>query len=39
MFGFFIMGSYALGTQWAAMAIIAINWLYMLWLIRPIKSC
>ena len=26
----------AFGTQWAAMAIIAIIWLYMIWLIKPI---
>jgi len=29
----------AFGTQWAAMAIIAIIWLYMIWLIKPIKNC
>lgn len=28
----------AFGTQWAAMAIIALIWLYMVWLIKPINS-
>ena len=27
----------AFGTQWAAMAIIAVIWLYMIWLIKPIS--
>ena len=28
----------AFGTQWAAMAIVAIIWLYMVWLIKPISA-
>ena len=28
----------AFGTQWAAMAVIAIIWLYMIWLIKPISK-
>jgi fucose permease len=28
----------AFGTQWAAMAIISIIWLYMIWLIKPISQ-
>ena len=28
----------AFGTQWAAMAIIAVIWLYMIWLIQPISK-
>jgi FHS family L-fucose permease-like MFS transporter len=26
------------GTQWAAMAILALIWLYMIWLIKPVNS-
>ena len=28
----------AFGTQWAAMAIIAVIWLYMIWLIKPVSA-